>query len=363
VLIFLQKPDGTPLRGTAVVRLPGGSEVRGRQIRRGQIDVQLPPLAVPSCAVGIPGEPGYWQSACDSPQQSVRVTCESLPNGPYWWLDYLGLGKSGERGRGIRVGVIDTSFPATDDLEHFQDVSPSSAPMRNGTIGGLPHGEATCRLIGDRHFGGAAPEAGDYLYAAGADPTKVAEGILHLSEQHDVHIISLSWGSFGQASLFADVGAAVRRVLRGGTVCVVAAGNYRTPAAHMPAAFPASLAECVAVGALGARQWGSATSVTAKDEREAVQWEGAQHYVWRESAVADVNVLAPGVGLLVGRGGQPAFDVTGTSFAAPLVAGFLADRLSNDGKFPMGTRDAARSAHAMDALKRAWQALGLRWRP
>jgi subtilisin family serine protease len=160
-----------------------------------------------------------------------------------------------------------------------------------------------------------------------------------LAVDEKVDLINLSWGNpepdrntLGAINVANELGVTV----------VAAAGN--DPVQKMPF-FPARLPNCICVGALGLRGWGPAdtysgwySNVSAtKGRLGTIQNVGQvyQVYAWLESTCGDgLDAIAPGVGILIQKEGRISHDISGTSFAAPLVAGTMAVVLADNKDYP-----------------------------
>jgi subtilisin family serine protease len=328
--------------------------------------------------------PGYWASYSEDVEDMMEIVCHPLPAAgrPGWWHDVLGSMLSApERGAGIRIGVVDMDFEPTGGLEHVTMVTPpgSELPPPPDPYG-LPHGEEVCRILGDRDappscaaiaggaelffssgsFGRASRSDDDFMPPPGEDeataeldPAAVASAIVSLAADYEVDIINLSLGTFDLESV---AGSGLLEAIRGarsiGTLVVAAVGGPDV-------AVPARWEECVGVGAFGDADWGAPGSLTAYfakvtegDEARRGTWLGREIYHWPESAYGDgLDMIAPGVGITVCRDGRPAFDLSGTSFAAPIVTGLLAVALAEDDHYLGLERDGRRSDFAERALQ------------
>lgn len=217
-----------------------------------------------------------------------------------------------------RVGLIDAGIAQEHDVFHGAAISSWGCqdhvvPSSHGTaVASLLVGAAT-------PFRGAAPDA--HLYAAdvycglptgGAIETVVAA--LGWLSQQQVAVINISLVGPDNAVLRQVVAVLVAR----GYLLVAAVGNDG-PAA--PALYPAAYA-----GVIG---------VTAID---------AQHHVLLEAERgSQVMFAAPGADMVAAENPRGYANVRGTSFAAPLVAGLLAQHLQQP--------DRAHAAAAVEALQ------------
>lgn len=314
--------DGTPVEAVAVLSLMQGEPLIGKTDEEGCLRFRskgpVEPNDVRQLAVE-PVQPGYrcvlvGREACED----CRVVLPKLPSPTRpWWLRVLGhAGRAGD-GAGIRVGVIDGSRSRHDGLL----VTSLAIPFVRGRMleERRSHASAVCALVS-----AVAPSA-TVLHVDVSNGTRKPQiagtisAIYGFLSDHPVDILSLSLGSAPRREL-AD---AIRLAREAGVVTVVAGGN---DGAQHPA-FPASMGECVAVGALG-RGGASPPSLAAwyetrsehRARHECADGSAVELYHWPESNLG-VDYAAPGV---VEVGG---FDFAGTSFAAPLVAGVIAATL------------------------------------
>ena len=221
-------------------------------------------------------------------------------------------------GHGPRIGLIDTGI----DAKH-PAFAASLIEQRGFAPGGVTpaaHGTAVASLIvGEaRDFHGAAPGAN--LLAAdvyGAGPTggsveAIVQGLAWMAENH-VRVINISL--VGPPNLTLEL--AVRALVDRGVLIVAPVGNDGPAAAPLyPAAYPGVVA------------------VTGVDRRGKVLVEAAR--------AGHMDFAAPGADLEAARTGGGFARVRGTSFAAPIVAGRLADLLRGE--------DRASAARALAAL-------------
>lgn len=299
-----------------------------------------------------PIDPGYWCAHLDNfdiDDPIVSTPIKDLPPTP-WWLEMLDVDLSEtQRGAGVHIGVIDTEVANRTGLEHIRftsdatDANPSNA---------LSHGETVCRLLADR----SAPTScapvcpgatitvisGEYStgtwdlefcgseFPSDIDPVAVTNGVYQLVLDHEVDVINLSLGTFDEIETsFSGLRTAIEFAFSKGVVVVCAAGNTR----KSTTAFPSRLPQCIAVTAFGLCDWGPAETAARYNSELATEiglLAGRKVYSWCEGAYGTgLDFIAPGVGLVISRDGRPAYDVTGTSFSAPLNAGVIAINLAH----------------------------------
>ena len=189
------------------------------------------------------------------------------------------------------------------------------------------HGTAVASLMVGRAgaFSGSAP--GGELYAAdvyggstaGGSATGLVQALAWMAE-NDVPVVNVSL--VGPRN--AVVEAAVRRATARGMLIVAAVGNDGPSA---PPLYPAAYAEVVGV-----------TGVNGRGRVLPEAGRGTQ-----------VDFAAPGADMAAAGSGQGYVSVRGSSFASPLVAGLLAERLQRPGRGGAEAALAALSGSAQDA--------------
>jgi len=230
-------------------------------------------------------------------------------------------GGSGSGGK-VRIGLVDTGADTTHPaLAGLHIEQRGFAP---GGVHPAAHGTATASLLAGRTgtFHGAAPGASLLIADVyGTGPTggsaaAVVRGLAWMAQEH-VPVVNVSLVGPPNASLEAVVKALSVQ----GTLIVAAVGNDG-PAA--PPLYPASYPQVV--------------SVTGVDARGRVLMEAGR--------AGHVDFAAPGADMAAANPGNRYGAVRGTSFAAPIVAGKLAELMN--GRSP-GAAQAAVSALSRQA--------------
>lgn len=347
----------------------------------GCVEFDLPDMAMPLRLVCIPLVPGFWAVNLQSIEDGDPIVLPRLPQftEAAWWLRCLGIDTSDVgRGSGIKIGVLDWGFSAGHGLDHaliLNEFGCVASPRHSD--GRWQHGESVCRILSDRSI-----EADLLSVAPGADvfcvdvadgdgriePDRAASAIVSLAAHSGVDIVNLSWGSFecipddtgawaaGYNTDFQGLADAIHTAVELGVSVVAAAGN--DPCGSKSVSFPGVLDDCIAVGAVGLRDWGPESSVSRWFSTHSLEGDciGSCNDVgglfsWSDSGHGlGLDVVGPGVGVVFQRDGLPAYDVTGTSFAAPMISGMMAIELAADTHYLALPRDRSRVEYARQKL-------------
>ncbi len=269
--------------------------------------------------------------AAPVPASATPVTQEKGLN--TWWYSALGLAKAHQEttGEGVKIAVIDEGIdPTAPELR--------GAPVKLGldcdghrvkpaTGAKADHGTTVTTLIsgtgrgtgpGGQGIRGVAPDAAVTFYADDSDPsdefvdcdTSDTFQLLKLAMRDHPDIITTSI----DLSYALSIRPVIKRALDEGIVLVGAAGQKgREINTGITMTFPASVPGAIAVlaGDRNGRAW-------TENPRP-----------FRSFIDGNPVITGPGVGVTAtgwvpGSGWQSGRDRTGTSFAAPIVAGALA---------------------------------------
>jgi subtilisin len=373
------RADGRPLPGATVSvtlvdaagaakELPANTDPQGAARFHGD-DPSLSLAAV----VALPAAE-YWSTLVRAPAQAaIVIDCPPLPaSGPVmWWHRLAGIERFDEsRGRGIRVGVVDTGVGPNPCLTAVTDIGAYVGNVHDphGGADVSNHGTHVCGLIAARprapgQVGGIAPgvellSARVFPPSGGANQADVACAIDALSKDHRSDLVNLSLVADEPSAIEQD---AIRDALERGTLCICAAGN-RAGALTWPGAFP----EAVAVSAFGRNGWGPASSMFAAmlpTERD--RFGGDELYLANFSSFGSaLGCGAPGVGLLStvpSREGEPAAfaAMAGTSIASPVACAVAAVLMSESSAYRALARDAKRAQAARQLLVEHCRSVGL----
>jgi subtilisin family serine protease len=256
---------------------------------------------------------------------------------------------------GVTVGVIDTGVGPHPDLRILSG--------RNTVTGEPPgafddwngHGSHVAGLIGANGAAGAglrgvAPGIGVRAYrvfgAGGAGATNYSilkAMILAANEQCDIINLSLGGGPYDPIVEEAIIDARDQ-----GMLVVIAAGND----GRGPVSYPARYPGATAVSAMGREGTFPAGSVAEGDvERPPYPTDPLEFIASFSNIGVEIAVTGPGVGVLSTLPGGSHGPMSGTSMAAPVVAGAAASLLSQNAAIFGMARDRARS----DAIERLLQ--------
>ncbi len=370
---------GQPLEGAEVIlylRGFGGSTTDQKQItdRSGSVSFAYSSFWSPAALVALPAG-GFWSWVVRGPGAQVTVDIPALPaDGPLaWWHRAMGITAFDEnRGRGIKVGVIDTGVGPHPCLGHVTSVGAfiGGQPIPDGGADVDSHGSHVCGIIGARpvsagQYGGVAPGADLYcarVFASpdgGADQGDIVLAIDELSRNRGVDLINMSLGATAPSQIERD---AIQDALERGTLCVCAAGNSNGPVEY-PGRFP----ETVAVSALGLAGWGPPGSLASTRLPDDSARHGPDNlYLANFSCTGpEVACCAPGVGIIStvpSRFGlvAPYAAMDGTSMASPAACGLLATLLAAAaGSYTRLPRDRSRAETARRILANACRDLGM----
>jgi hypothetical protein len=226
---------------------------------------------------------------------------------------------AGASGQGILVADIDTGVdPTRPDLAGA--VSPLSTDIisgRNTPVGTDPHADFVAGVLASRfnNFGTIGVAYNSTVLSIRADTgtgadegfndSDIANGIAYAIANH-ARVINLSLGATTPSS--GSLQRALANAVAAGIVVTVSAGNESNPSPDWPAEYavdPRYSGFVVAVGAL------DTTGALASFSNQA-------------GTAANGYLVAPGVNLITDCSSTSCERVSGTSFAAPQVAGAIA---------------------------------------
>jgi subtilisin len=349
VLTVVLQDTTTPLADVEVVAFTDFADGRGAQghtNRNGQVRLRLPPGLVAlerlylfprtqawprvlhdyrldAAPVTVrPIDPAFVDSrvACferaeASDGRGVVVGVLDTGCGPHPWLDVSG-------GMNAVYGEVESDWSDIDGHgTHVAGLIAANGPHLRGVAPGV-------RLRAYRVFGANEEGASNYSIAKAIDRA-VADGC-------DILNLSLGGGPFD-----ALTDEAIKDARARGVLCVIAAGNDGGPVA-----WPGRHALAMAVSAIGVRGcWPRDATQAEEVERPFGRRFGSEPcFVARFSNRGpEIDLAAPGVGIIstVPTDGIGVMD--GTSMACPLATGVLARRLAARPELVAHPRNAARA--------------------
>ena len=265
------------------------------------------------------------------------------------------------RGKGVKVAVIDSG--AGGDHRDLQDVSRgfdvtahSADGWKDDTIG---HGSHCAGVILARDNGrgivGIAPEADLLVYKIfpGGRFSDLLDA-LDLAISEHVDVANLSLGTAERSQLVEDKLALAKTL---GVACIVAAGNDAGPVR-----FPANSPHVLAVAAVGRHGAFPPDSYHARQVAPGTREDPEGYFSAKFTCFGpEIDVCAPGVGIVssVPPDNYGAWD--GTSMAAPHVTGLAALLLAHHPDFQgrWKASSAERVEHLFDLIRGSARPLDL----
>jgi subtilisin family serine protease len=255
------------------------------------------------------------------------------------------------RGQGVRIAVIDSGVASThgnlSGIRNGFDIINGNADTWNQDQ--LGHGSHCAGVIAgaDPSFGirGFAPDAENHVCKLfpGGQISQLIEALEYCIE-HQVDVVNLSLGGTGPSPALEQQ---ILRAKRNGVACIAAAGN-----SGGPVQFPAASPHVLAVAAIGKIDEFPRDSYHAETINPDVDAQG--YFTAKFSCFGpEVDVCAPGVGIVssVPPNNFAAWD--GTSMAAPHITGLAALALAHHPAFQGqgGLRSAERVERLFQLLR------------
>jgi hypothetical protein len=251
-------------------------------------------------------------------------------------------------GTGVRVGVIDTGVGPHKDLNIIGGTNTVTGEPANNFYDGDKHGTHVAGLIGARGvmptgLSGMAPGVELRAYRVfgensnGASNYAILKAMIYTAND-GCDIINLSLGGGPYDAIVAE---AIDDARNQGILIVVAAGNDGRKRVNYPAAYPGA----TAVSATGIQGTFPAGSLQDGD----INWSPTssaypQHFIADFSNIGpEIAVSGLGVGVLSTLPNNLYGPMSGTSMAAPVIAGAAASLLSQAGAVYSMARDKNRS--------------------
>ncbi len=315
--------------------------------------------AEPVTAVAFPWN-GYWPMIEKNVSSVLQLRCPKLPqadNSAGWWHQTGGFSRyAATRGRGIRVGVIDTGIGPNTNLGHIHNLGAiiDAAWQEHGGQDVQGHGSHVCGIIGARpqknsEYGGLAPASRIaslrvFPESGGAHQGDIALAIWEMAHEQKCHLINMSLGTPSMSQIEHD---AIQDAAEQGALTIISAGNICS-AIEYPAAF----GEAVAVSAIGKKGWGPEGSLAASRWPDGSNRIASDPYYLANFSCTgpEMDIAGPGVGIIStmpGNSKTAAYGaLDGTSMAAPFVTGMMAARLSRNSDYKSMQRGRERTEFA-----------------
>lgn len=365
--VLLRDHHGTPIPDvSARLRVGRARQIRVRTDASGRAEWHVENKARARLEIGP--IPNHWSLGDDcqvdgSLRELQATRIAPARGGIGWWHKAVGIDSPmPDRGRGIRIGVIDTGCGPHAALAHVQELGTFVDGYRtNGLTDEEEHGSHVCGIIAARPesadgFVGIAPDA-ELLVARVSDSTRratqrnIADALDAMVEAR-VHLVNISLGA--EAETVRAIRDSIENAWVHGVLCFAAAGNWGGDVL-----WPARHELVIAVSALGRETEVPEGSLGRLLLRDAREWDRHHDLVMPEfcSRGPAINCCAPGVGIVsTFRTAHPAAggawgDMSGSSMASPVAAAVLAVLLSRDEAFLGMDTDEARSRYAREMVE------------
>jgi len=332
----------------------------------------------------ITPQSSFWSWYLITPQSGTHLEMPPLARtGPLgWWHRLLGITRySEDRGKGIRIGIVDTGVGPHSYLRHCKGVGAfldgGHDPAPSATADVAEHGTHVAGIVGARSgndsgdFGGIAPGAdvvcARVYRAAGATGTEetanngdIATAVDYLTMHENVDLINLSLGGVRGSEIEKD---AIQSAIDRGVLVLCAAGNNAGAQIIYPAAYPGSVA-ISAVGLLGTFPSGSMDSLAVPQQMDRFGASGIFSAAFNNVG-PQIACSGPGVGIIStvpegakGSTAPPYASMSGTSMACPAVCAALATILEAYTEYRKMPRDRSRAIYAWTRLVGGLRAMG-----
>ncbi len=345
-IVVREAGTNTPLQGVYVQLIYSRAQDLGVEVYTdafGKARIFVPAAFQKAEAIAVQPLHSYWpmmQLDPDISGATITFDVQSIAAHPADTLRTVLSPGTPTDGVGVRIAIVDGGIGPHPDLvvagganvTSFEDPADAGSHLDNG-FGHGTHvaGIVAGRGITDPRFAGLAPGAELYSYRVmtkgkrGADDVAVAEAI-DLAIEQGCHLINLSLGG---SSASREVSDAVLNALARGVVVIAAAGN----GSRKPVEFPASLPGVIAVSALGEESILPPGSMAAAARVPPIKpgpncptaFIGAF-----SNAGPEIDLTAPGVGVISTYPNGTYAVSDGTSMAAPAITGLAARALSKN---------------------------------
>jgi subtilisin family serine protease len=377
--IVVQGEDGTPLPEAQVYVFGRLWPAQGTTNKNGKVTLTLFGEQ-PDTLVGLYVDPKseYWSVYVQRPLLSegeehlVKLPPLSAQFPGFPETEMLGWGAKAMkvdalpptyRGQGVKVGIVDSGVAGGHiDLGQARrglDLTAEPPNPETWDTDVIGHGSHCSGVIAaaanERGIVGIAPEAEVNMYKIfpGGRASSLIEALQHCIDDQ-VDVINLSLGSDERSEL---VDHKIAMAKEAGIACIVAAGN-----SNGPVQFPAGSAQVIAVAAIGKQGEYPPTSYQATEP-----WPGGKvspegYFSAKFTCFGpEVDVCAPGVGIVSSVPADSWTAMDGTSMATPHVTGLAALILAHheDFKSSYSARNGARVDRLFEIIKASAEALDL----
>lgn len=326
---------------------------------KGRVSLNLPGFTIGRLYVD-PG-PGHWgayRTRLSIAADSV-VTVDGIQPVRPSDMDYVRMRYGSTRfvaGTGVTIGVIDTGVGPHRDINLVDGRNTVTGEPMDLISDWMGHGTHVAGLIGSNStppagLRGMAPGAQIIGYRVFNPQTKTASNYAILkamifAAEQKCDILNLSLAQRVRDDVVEEAVADARNR---GMLVIVAAGNN----GRQSVSFPAAYAGATAISALGDERSFPPQSLPAADIERPPSSEGNPgEFIAQFSNVGrEIAVAGPGVGIVSTLPNNTFGMFSGTSMAAPVVAGAAACLLSRNPSIFEMARDYARS----DAIERLLQ--------
>jgi subtilisin len=363
---LVSRSDATPIRDAFVVAYTdyaSGAGAQGLTNSRGEVSLALGASELTLDRLYVYPTSAFWTLRKRNVVIAGQVEVKLRP------LDFSvadGLrhyyGSAGEEiGGGVTVGIVDTGVGPHPDLVVAGGSNTSEGENASDFAdNGLGHGTHVAGIVAARGtpptgvrgvapgvtlrayrvFAGGAREATNFAIAKAVD--------LAIGDGCDLVNLSL-----GQASADPVIRASVDDARAAGSLCIAAAGND----GRAPVGFPAANELAVAVSAMGRKRTFPSDSAETEDVAPPPGTDGAEFIAGFSNVGPQIDVTAPGVGIISTYLADGYAEISGTSMSCPAVTGAAARLLPASGVLAM-KKDAARSEAMVKVLLTAARSRG-----
>lgn len=339
---------GQGLPGVEVVALTDdGARQRGWTDASGDLSLSLTGTNIQR-VVAVP-PPGYWGAANGPIPMAPAVTLPLTPVDLSFTdclRHYYGSSKF-DATAGVRVGVIDTGVGPHTLLNLTGGSNTVTGESASDFADGALHGTHVAGMIGadgapPQGLRGMAPGVEIQAYrvfppGGGATNYAILKALIYAANER-CDIVNLSLGGGPAEPIVAE---AITDARNSGMLVVVATGND----GRQPVSYPAAYVGATAVTAMGRQgTWPAGSTEDGFVERPPNGSADPAEFMASFSNVGpQVAITAPGVGVLSTLPNNQFGPMSGTSMAAPAVAGAAACLLSGEPVIHALARDGTRS--------------------